>query len=71
MISGRLSGTLAELGSLLFKCRRSDSLFDLGESDFDLSLVRDAVELTDGLRDRLNKRLVFFSEVPSVCKVLE
>jgi hypothetical protein len=70
-IAGKSAGTLAEAGSLRFKCRRSDSLFDFGESgfDFDFSLTRDeadVVELTDALRDRPNKRLVFFSEMPSV-----
>lgn len=64
-ISGRSRGTLSEVGSAFFKCRRSDNLLELVGFVLDLWLARDeteAVEFTEPLLERpLNSRLVFDS----------
>ena len=69
-IAGKSSGTLAELASLLRRCRRWDSRLVLGESGLDIWLVReepDALDATDVLRGRdLNSLAVLESEWPSV-----
>jgi hypothetical protein len=68
-MSGKSSGTLAELTSLLRRCRRWDNRFVLGESAFDFWLARedaDALDAIDALRERpLNSLLVLDSELPS------